>query len=146
MGCCGIAGWARPRRWSSSLGAASADSARAGELNGVVRYDLGNILNTFFGDDIDSNPYFSHEHESLFFDTENFPSFLNNNHLSNVHLSLNVQSLNCKFDGIKNLLLNLKQKNINVNILAMQEIWQLPHPDLYNIDGFSLYTQQRVLN
>jgi len=39
-----------------------------------------------------------------------------------------------------------RAKNININSFAMQEIWQLPYPDLFKIDGYTLYTLQRKIS
>ena len=58
-------------------------------------------------------------------------------------LSLNVRSLNNKFNEINSLISELLSKNINIMALAMQEIWQIHHPDLLKIKGFTLYTAER---
>jgi len=53
-----------------------------------------------------------------------------------VFLSLNVQSLNSKFDALNLLISNLKNQDINIEIIALQEIWEIQYPELLKIQGF----------
>ena len=112
----------------------------------MARYDFGNILNDYFNNDIDTNPYSEKKFNSNYYDLEGFFRDLTSRKISNTHLSLNVQSLNSKFSYIKDLFLDFKNKNININTFAMQELWQIPHPELFKIDGYSLYTLLRKNN
>jgi len=129
---------------SSSLGAGLDSGVLTGELNGVARYDFGNTLDNYYEDDIDTNPYSEKNFNSIYYDESNLIKKLTSDKLSNLHFSLNVQSLNSKFSEIKNFFNELKMKNININTFAMQEIWQIPYPDLFKIDGYSLYTLLRT--
>jgi len=131
---------------SSSLGAGSDSGALTGELNGVARYDFGNILENFYENDIDANPYSENVIISNYYDETNFINKITSDKSSNLHFSLNVQSLNSKFSEIKNFFNELSMKKVNISTFAMQEIWQIPYPDLFNIDGFSLYTLPRTVN
>ena len=74
-----------------------------GELNKVARYDLGNILNDYYNNDIDVNPYSEKNFNSNYYDFEGFFKELVSKKILDTHLSLNVQSLNSKFMYIKDL-------------------------------------------
>jgi exonuclease III len=56
-----------------------------------------------------------------------------------------VQSLNSKFDSLKDYITDLTSKNLNIEIIALQEIWQVNHLDLVTIPGFHplISTQRR---
>ena len=112
----------------------------------MARYDLGNILNDYYNNDIDANPYSEKNFISNYYDFEGFFKELVSKKILDTHLSLNVQSLNSKFMYIKDLFTECKSKNININTFAMQELWQIPHPELFKIDGYSLYTLLRKNN
>ena len=113
-----VAGGTRAGQGSSSLGAGSDSTVQAGELNGVLRYDLRSIYDTFYGNDIETNPYFGDDSKSLYYDTDSFSNLICKNNLSNIHLSLNVQSLNSKFNDVKELLNNCNAKKMNINSFA----------------------------
>ena len=59
---------------------------------------------------------------------------------------MNIQSLNSKFNELKNLLLSLSNQKTNVVAIALQEIWQIPHADVLNIPNFTFVYKQRTLN
>ena len=139
---CAVGSWRW--RWSSFPGAASDSGVLTGELNGVAKYDFGNTLDNFYEHDIETNPYFEKNLKSIYYDEQNLINECKLNKSKNFHFSLNVQSLNSKFTEIKNFLTELNLENLNINTFAMQEIWQIPYPDLFKIEGFSLYTLPRT--
>jgi hypothetical protein len=49
-----------------------------------------------------------------------------------------------KFNSLSEFLLNLTYKNLNIELLAIQETWALPHPELLTIPGFKLITKTRT--
>ncbi len=107
-------------------------------------YDFTNVLNNYFENDVSENPYLT---------VENGPGYVERNGIKStlkyitdpVILSINVQSLNSKFERVCQLLSELLYENINIIAIALQEIWRLPHPDLLNIKNFTFIHKQRNL-
>ena len=79
---------------------------------------------------------------SLYYSTDNFPSYLKEPGKINV-LSLNAQSINSKFDSILVLLEYAKVQNIYFHVIRIQETWLNDNSDLslFNIDGYNCYFQ-----
>ena len=48
-----------------------------------------------------------------------------------------------KIDDLSSFILQLVNNNIDIKIVALQEIWSLPHPELVNIPGFKLLFKAR---
>ncbi len=59
--------------------------------------------------------------------------FISNN---SIFLSINIQSLQSKYDQLLFELNQMESKGINVDILALQEVWDIRYPDLLSIPGF----------
>ena len=75
-------------------------------------------------------------------DKQNFIStFCNTN--TPIILSLNIQSLNSKFNNLETFLLELENNDIFILAVAMQEIWQVPHPEFVKINGYNLLITPR---
>jgi len=111
-------------------------------LNNAAIYDFTGILDNFYND-TDANPYTtSTEPSSTFFDLPLLINKFSNNDVP-IILSLNVQSLNSKFELIKQLLNELIINKVNIIALAMQEIWQILHFDMFSIPGFSFVSATR---
>ena len=60
-------------------------------------------------------------------------------------MSVNVCSLMSKIDDISSFILGLVNNNIDIKIVAVQEIWSLPHPDLVNIPGYFYLKREKIL-
>ena len=142
MACLG-APWCQ--RWGQQTGAESADTATLVSLNGDPRYELSDALNIYLGNDIETNPYLAKDIKSSFTDFNEF-SKLYKNSKTPIILSLNIQSLNSKFNELKTLLLLLSNQKTNVVAIALQEIWQIPHADVLNIPNFTFVYKQRTIN
>jgi exonuclease III len=79
---------------------------------------------------------------SNFYDTDAIiTKFGNSNEL--LFISLNIQSLQSKYDSLKEFVSNLVNKNVNIAVIALQEVWSISHPDLFNIDGFKFVYKSR---
>ena len=73
--------------------------------------------------------------DSAFHDTQSFVNrFSGSNH--SLFLNINIQSLNSKHDKLKNFVLSLTNKNIQIDLIALQETWAIKHPQLLDIPGF----------
>ena len=61
-------------------------------------------------------------------------------------LSLNVQSLNAKFDQIQILISQLKSKHVQFNAICLQETWLTENSDLplFQIPGYTLISQGAI--
>ena len=51
-------------------------------------------------------------------------------------LNINIQSLNSKYEKLKNCILSLTNNNIQIDLIALQETWSIKHPQLLDIPGF----------
>jgi hypothetical protein len=59
------------------------------------------------------------------------------NKKSSVFLSINIQSLMSKHEQLVLEIAELEQKNISVDVIALQETWDIKYPELVVLDGFS---------
>ena len=105
-------------------------------LNAFPR-DLNNVLCSFEDDPNNELRTYS---DSPYLDTEGFISYLAKNTKSFSILSLNVQTLNSKFDEITTLLAQLENKNVQLSAICLQETWLSQNADTstFNIDGYHL--------
>ena len=51
-------------------------------------------------------------------------------------LNINIQSLNSKHEKLKNFILSLTNKNIQIDLISLQETWAIKQPQLLDIPGF----------
>ena len=111
-------------------------------LNGNPKYDFVKTSELYFENDDFPNPYSTTNIDSTYYDLSSFKNNFAGNSNS-LFISLNIQSLNSKIDSLKILVSQLISENINLEIVALQEIWQITHPDLYQIPGFNFVYLQR---
>ena len=83
----------------------------------------------------DFNPYTELVIDSSFYDPHSFISKFSGS-AKPLFLNINIQSLNSKFEKLKNFVLSLINGNVHVDIIALQETWCIKHPDLLDIPGF----------
>ena len=81
------------------------------------------------------NPYLNVTIDGKFHDINSLLQ-LKDIHDSPVYISINVQSLNSKFECLCNFMSELSESNINVEILAIQECWKVEYPELLIIPGY----------
>ena len=60
--------------------------------------------------------------------------------------SINIQSLQSKHASLSQLIHDCQSSNIPLSIIALQETWQIQHPDLVSITGFNFIHTQRTTN
>ena len=111
------------------------------ELGAMRDYDLHNFINHYLGDDPSTNPYVNSSYGG-YADLSSL-TVGHGSSLAPLFLSLNVQSLNSKYLSLKDLVNGLTKENINLNAIALQEVWNIPHPDLLKIDNYQLFLNQR---
>jgi exonuclease III len=59
-----------------------------------------------------------------------------NGHDSPLFLSINIQSLNSKYEELKTQIIELANQKIQIDIIAIQETWEICQPDVLSIPGF----------
>ena len=86
-----------------------------------------------------------HPNNHVYVDNSNFFKALQNNSAPFM-LSLKIQSLNSKFNELNSFTSDLNKDYSNLSLIALQEIWQIQHPDLFTINGFKFFSSQRTKN
>ena len=59
---------------------------------------------------------------------------------------LNTATSSSKHSNIQTLLKELANSNVHVDILALQETWRLPYPEIVKIPGYHFTHKQRSTN
>jgi hypothetical protein len=106
--------------------------------------DLDFILsnhNVFHNDDF-INPYNDASINSQFYDKLTFQNKFKNSPLP-IIFNLNIQSIASKHTSLKEFITSLLSNNVNIKVICLQEVWQVPFPELINIPGFSFISKQR---
>jgi hypothetical protein len=99
-------------------------------LDFLYQYNL-----KFVDNDRETDPYSTRIINSAFY---NMSSLVNVENVDNnpLYLSVNIQSLNSKFHDLKDQLNQLGQTNVKVDVIAIQETWEIRYPDTLKIPGF----------
>ena len=113
-------------------------------LNANVNLDLKNALEIFFGDDNEENSYVNDNHSHLYFDLDTFANKFTSNSI--IFLSFNVCSLMSKHQNLSSAINDMLQKQVKIKVIAVQETWNVPYPELVNINGFKLLIKTRTNN
>jgi hypothetical protein len=121
------------------------EDVELGTLNNNPNLDfLSSNDNILHSDDF-INPYSDITISSKFFDNSTFLNTYKNQPFP-IIINLNVQSLHSKIHNLQTFILNLINNHVNVKIICLQEIWQIPFPDLISIPGFLFIYKQRTLS
>ena len=145
-----VAGWCscwlwRVGTWRTSVGEESDEGDLLGKLNGDKKFDWENTLLHFFGNNPESNPYIDFSNNHIYYEKSNL--FSDKQIITSpLMLSVNIQSLNSKFNELNSFIADLNRNNINLSLIALQEIWQLQHDDLFSIKGLNFFNSQRTKN
>jgi len=107
--------------------------------------DFRHFNDTFHVNDPLANPYSEINLTSSYFDNDSFVQTFKTSK-NPIFLSINVQSLPSKHGNL-NVLINEFQKNkIDISVIALQEIWQIPHTESVQIPGFKFVHKSRAMN
>jgi hypothetical protein len=114
-------------------------------LNANVGLDFFTAYNNDFLDpEINDDPYFGIEIISKFHD---FESLSNSEFVTSspIYVSVNIQSLQSKYEQFVLEILELEKSNIQIDVIAIQEIWDLKHPELFPLPGYKqlIFKQRR---
>jgi len=101
-------------------------------------HDLNSILNDFYIDDPTVNPYNDANVISKFFDQHSLIQKFKNSQIP-LYLSINVQSLASKHEKLCSFINELQQNQVLIDVIAVQETWQIINPTTVQIPGFNLF-------
>lgn len=101
-------------------------------LNDVLQFSEDDNLNEL--NTIPCSPYL---------DTDQLHDFLRSNESNFTTLSLNMQSLNAKYDALSIVINNLHIDNLHFSVIALQETWLDCNQDtnMFNLPNYKLITQ-----
>ena len=119
-------------------GAVNGDEGGLKGLNHNGNYDFRNTLHQYNlnyneGDEI--NPYEGINIDSLFYDEDSFVAKFQKRD-NPVFFSINIQSLPSKFEKLKSFIVAVTNKGIQIDLIALQETWEIKYPKLFIIPGF----------
>ncbi len=121
------------------------DGGSLRELNETIRFDLKYPLSllTDAGNDIDENIFINDISNHIYCD---YSQLYNMKHSNDYYfLSLNVCSLMSKFNELTVMIQNLQNEKCNLAVIAIQETWDIPYPELLQIPGFNLVFKTRSI-
>jgi exonuclease III len=81
--------------------------------------------------------------ESLFYDNSSFANKISNASKP-TFLSLNVQSLQNKHESLLSFVNDVSSKNADIDIIILQEIWQIPDLSLIQIPNYDFVFKKRA--
>jgi hypothetical protein len=90
--------------------------------------------------DLETDPIINSNVISSLYDMHTFCDKFSNSKQP-IILSLNIQSLNAKYNNLCDLINHLSVKNVTVDIIALQETWQIKYCNLVCINNFVLKTE-----
>ena len=99
-----------------------------------MSYDFRNFVSDRDNPDYD-DPFIDLTVDSAFYDMESFVNKFSKSDKP-ILLNLNAQSMMSKYDKLKEFVVNLTKINIQIDIIALQETWQIRYPDIITIPGF----------
>ena len=116
------------------------DSDEVGTLNSNMELDFIHAMNSL--NESRSNfdlpfhdPYIDSDLNCLFYDELNFLNKFNS-YRDSIILNANIQSLQSKYNELRDFVVSLGTNNIPVEIISLQEIWSVHDVDLYDLPGF----------
>jgi hypothetical protein len=121
----GLCGTAAPHTTRVSLG----------DLNNDVSLDISDSLNAYISDDENVSQFFQTYIKSNFTDLETFIKTFKNA-TEPLILSLNIQSLNSKYEKLKLFMQTLLSESVPIDIIILQETWDIKHPAQLSLPGF----------
>jgi hypothetical protein len=105
------------------------------ELENNAELDFRNVYNEVFQDEnLFDDPYANVTLDSKFYNLDTIASICNVG--NSLYLSLNIQSLNSKFEELKVFIIELHQKGLNIEVIALQETWEIHYPELLIFPGY----------
>jgi len=105
-------------------------------LNCNPDLDFLHVFNNSLDNNADfDNPYLTIQIDGKFHETSSILQIQNILDCP-VYISLNVQSLNSKFESLCHFIKDLLVQNVKIEIIAIQECWKIEFPELLVIPGY----------
>jgi len=105
-------------------------------LNSDRNLDFLHHYNNFYGVDMNNgDPYENCTIASEYYDMNslcNVEALTKNS----IFLSVNIQSLQSKFEQLKQQIIELRSKGLIIDAIALQEVWEVKYPEQHFIPGF----------
>ena len=116
------------------------DSVILENVGGLHSHSLAHILNVDNTDDAEELNIIKH---SPYFDQENFIKILKEKNKKITVPSLNIQSINAKFDQLKILLHLIQENNCHISAICLQETWLRDDSNnaLISLDNYNFISQ-----
>ena len=116
-------------------------------LNNAAHLDFRTAYNRMYLDvnDINNDPYSDLIIDSKFYDMLSLPSIVNDN-ASPILLSINIQSLMSKYDELRSFIIEMSCKKIQIDVIAVQEVWEVREPEILSIPGFQNFVYKTRTN
>ena len=110
-------------------------------LNAATNYSLAELMDSENLMQVEEPTLFDH---SLYVDNEELIDIIKQKQGILKCLSLNIQSLNAKFDQLRIYLDYLQEQNCKFDIICLQETWineNNCNVDMFQLDGYQLISQ-----
>jgi hypothetical protein len=82
--------------------------------------------------EFNDDPYFGVNVSCEYYNVSTLSQFAN----GPLFLSINIQSLMSKHEQLVEYIHELESANLSVDVIAVQEIWDVRYPELVNLPGF----------
>jgi hypothetical protein len=105
------------------------------DLNSDPLLDAKQYLNSYISDDDSIGQFFQTTINSTYHDTDSFIHTFSNTQDS-IHLSLNIQSLNSKYESLKSFVSRLQNSGIYPDTIILQETWDIKYPTQLMLPGY----------
>jgi hypothetical protein len=114
------------------------------ELNHNPLYDNTNTLNNLLHSDDNTNTFTHINLNSDYYDIFSFRNKLKNT-ANPIFLSINIQSIQSKYEELKSFVTNLQNQNVFIDVIALQETWNVQYKDLLQLPGYNLLESKERL-
>ncbi len=106
-----------------------------GDINSDLTLDANSLLNRYVHDDENIRQFFQTHVESSYHDVISFKNVFSRSG-NPLILSLNIQSLNSKYESLKSLISDLLDAHVPLDLIIIQETWEVKYPALVTLPGF----------
>jgi hypothetical protein len=106
-----------------------------GDINSDLTLDANSLLNSYVYDDENVRQFFQTHVESSYHDVISFKNVFSRSG-NPLILSLNIRSLNSKYESLKSLVSDLIDAHVPLDLIIIQETWEVKYPSLVSLPGF----------
>ena len=104
-------------------------------LNNDPSLNASTLLNNFIKDDEVISQFFNTDLSSKFYDVYSLKSDFQSS-TNPLILSVNIQSLNSKFNELKIFINDLLKSNVPIDLIVLQETWNITYANMLELPGF----------